>query len=65
MTFLRQSPRSRSVALSLGAVSLLASSALAQRTSLDQRIQRIIDRPEFAHAIWGIQLTSLDSNRVI
>jgi D-alanyl-D-alanine carboxypeptidase/D-alanyl-D-alanine-endopeptidase (penicillin-binding protein 4) len=65
MTLLSQLPRSRSVALSLGAASLLASSALAQRTSLDQRIQRVIDRPEFAHAIWGIQLTSLDSNRVI
>jgi len=65
MTILRRLPHFRSVALSLGAVSLLASSALAQRASLDQRIQRIIDRPEFAHAIWGIQLTSLDSNRVI
>ncbi len=50
-------------------VSSLASvprgTALAQRMPLDRRIQRIIDRPEFAHAIWGIQFTSLDSNRVV
>ena len=32
---------------------------------LDRRIQRILDRPEFAHAMWGIQFTSLDSNRVV
>jgi D-alanyl-D-alanine carboxypeptidase/D-alanyl-D-alanine-endopeptidase (penicillin-binding protein 4) len=65
MTFLRQLPRFRPIALSLGAVSLLAGSAVAQRVPLDQRIQRVTDRPEFAHAIWGIQLSSLDSNRVI
>jgi len=65
MTFLRQLPRFRPIAVSLGAVSLLASSAVAQQAPLDQRIQRVIDRPEFAHAMWGIQLTSIDSNRVI
>jgi len=65
MILLRKIPRPRSLALSLAAATSLASSALAQRTGLDQRIQRIIDRPEFAHAIWGIELTSLDSNRVI
>src|SRR6476661_8159492 len=65
MILLRKTPRPRSLALSLAAATSLASSALAQRTGLDQRIQRIIDRPEFAHAIWGIELTSLDSNRVI
>ena len=32
---------------------------------LDRRIQRVIDRPEFAHAIWGIQISSLDSGRVV
>jgi D-alanyl-D-alanine carboxypeptidase len=65
MILLRKIPRPRSLALSLAAATSLASSALAQRTGLDQRIQRIIDRPEFAHAMWGIQLTSLDSNRVL
>src|SRR5262252_10815502 len=65
MPLLRQLPGRRSLAVPLGAVFLLASSALAQRAPLDQRIQRVIDRPEFAHAMWGIQLTSLDSNRVI
>jgi D-alanyl-D-alanine carboxypeptidase/D-alanyl-D-alanine-endopeptidase (penicillin-binding protein 4) len=65
MTILRRLPRFRSVALSLGTVSLLATPTLAQRAPLDQRIRRVMDRPEFAHAMWGIQLTSLDSNRVI
>jgi D-alanyl-D-alanine carboxypeptidase/D-alanyl-D-alanine-endopeptidase (penicillin-binding protein 4) len=65
MTLLRQIPRPRSLALSLAAATTLAGSALAQQTALDQRIRRIIDRPEFAHAMWGIQLTSLDSNRVL
>src|SRR5262245_52399527 len=65
MRLLRQIPRPRSLALSLAAATTLAGSALAQQTALDQRIQRIIDRPEFAHAMWGIQLTSLDSNRVL
>ena len=32
---------------------------------LDSRIRRVIDRPEFAHAIWGIQISSLDSGRVV
>jgi D-alanyl-D-alanine carboxypeptidase len=65
MTLLRQTPRPRSLALSLVAATSFAGSALAQRAPLDQRIQRVIDRPEFAHAMWGIQLTSLDSNRVL
>jgi D-alanyl-D-alanine carboxypeptidase/D-alanyl-D-alanine-endopeptidase (penicillin-binding protein 4) len=61
----RRFSRSRSVALSLVTAASLSGTALAQRMPLDQRIQRIIDRPEFAHAIWGIQFTSLDSNRTI
>jgi len=65
MTPLRQISRPRSLVLSLAAATTLAGTAVAQQASLDQRIQRIIDRPEFAHALWGIQLTSLDSNRVI
>src|SRR5262249_1793890 len=65
MTLLRQILRPRSLVLSLAAATSLAASAFAQQATLDQRIQRIMDRPEFAHAMWGIQLTSLDSNRVI
>ena len=61
----RRFSRSRSVALSLVTAVSLSGTALAQRMPLDQRIKRIIDRPEFAHAIWGIQFTSLDSNRTI
>lgn len=56
---------SRSLGLPLLAASILASPSLAQRTPLEQRIRRVIDRPEFAHAIWGIQITSLDSNRIV
>src|SRR5512132_696080 len=39
----------------------IAGRATAQRMPLEQRIQRVIDRPEFAHAMWGMQFTSLDS----
>ena len=65
MTILRHLPRSRSLVLALTTASSLAGPALAQRMPLDRRIQRVIDRPEFAHAMWGIQFTSLDSNRVV
>ena len=44
---------------------VVASTALAQPVPLEQRIQRIVDRPEFAHAIWGMQFTSLDSGRTV
>jgi D-alanyl-D-alanine carboxypeptidase/D-alanyl-D-alanine-endopeptidase (penicillin-binding protein 4) len=54
-----------SVALSISAATIVASTALAQPVPLERRIQRIVDRPEFAHAIWGMQFTSLDSGRVV
>src|SRR6266853_1530640 len=47
---------------------LLLASALvgtAQSNSLAQRIQRIMDRPEFRHALFGIEFYSLDSHQVI
>ena len=44
---------------------VVAGRAAAQRMPLDQRIQRITGRPEFAHAMWGMQFTSLDSGRVV
>src|SRR5690349_10404678 len=53
------------VAVALLAQTSLAQPALAQREPLERRIQRIMDRPEFAHALWGIQVSSLDSNRVL
>src|SRR4051812_13397378 len=55
----------RSVALSVSAATIVASATLAQPVPLERRIQRIVDRPEFAHAIWGMQFTSLDSGRVV
>ena len=46
---------------------LLASASVgtAQSNSLAQRIQRIMDRPEFRHALFGIEFYSLDSHEVI
>jgi N-acyl-D-amino-acid deacylase len=45
----------------------VAAPACAQTTadSLSERIQKVIDRPEFAHANFGIEFISLDSGRVI
>src|SRR5256885_6309231 len=46
---------------------LLASASVgtAQSNSLAQRIERIMDRPEFRHALFGIEFYSLDSHEVI
>jgi PBP4 family serine-type D-alanyl-D-alanine carboxypeptidase len=35
------------------------------RGTLAERIQRVVDRPEFRHAMFGIEFFSLDSNRPI
>ncbi|HUQ82763.1 MAG TPA: D-alanyl-D-alanine carboxypeptidase/D-alanyl-D-alanine-endopeptidase [Gemmatimonadaceae bacterium] len=56
---------SRTVALALAAVPTLSAHASAQRPPLEARIRQIMERPEFAHATWGIQFTSLDSGRVV
>ena len=53
------------IAVTLLAQTSLAEPALAQREPLERRIQKITDRPEFAHAFWGIKVSSLDSNRVL
>ena len=42
-----------------------ASASMAQSTPLAKRIQTIMDRPEFRHAIWGIQFYSLDKGKAI
>src|ERR1700720_4137311 len=39
-------------------LSLIAAPAFAQ-LSLDQRIQAVMDRPEFRHASWGIEFYDL------
>ena len=46
---------------------LLASASVvtAQSTTLEQRIESIMDRPEFRHAIFGIEFYSLDTRRVL
>jgi len=56
---------SRTLALTLLATSSFASPVAAQRPPLEERIRAVIDRPEFAHAMWGMQFTSLDSGRVV
>ena len=46
-------------------LAFLASSALAQSESLDQRIRKIMERPEFAHSRFGIEFYSLDTGKVV
>src|SRR2546430_9664078 len=43
----------------------IASASIAQSTTLAQRVQSIMDRPEFRHAIFGIEFYSLDAGKVI
>src|SRR5437667_669656 len=42
-----------------------ASASMAQSSTLAQRIQIIMDRPEFRHAIFGIEFYSLDAGKVV
>jgi N-acyl-D-amino-acid deacylase len=54
------------VALSLFFLSMQTLPARAQsEASLAQRIQKVIGRPEFAHANFGIEFYSLDTGKVI
>src|SRR5204863_7537729 len=39
--------------------------SIAQSTTLAQRVQSIMDRPEFRHAIFGIEFYSLDAGKPI
>src|SRR5438132_3680447 len=43
----------------------IASASIAQSTTLAQRIQSIMDRPEFRHAIFGIEFYSLDAGKPV
>jgi D-alanyl-D-alanine carboxypeptidase/D-alanyl-D-alanine-endopeptidase (penicillin-binding protein 4) len=55
---------SKAIAISL--LLLLHASVLqAQSNTLTQRIQSIMDRPEFKHALFGIEFYSLDKGKVI
>jgi PBP4 family serine-type D-alanyl-D-alanine carboxypeptidase len=49
------------------AVAACAASALPAQSggTLAERVQRIVDRPEFRHAMFGIEFYSLDSNKPI
>src|SRR5436190_4455552 len=44
---------------------LLLNASIIQAQSMAQRIQVIMDRPEFKHALFGIEFYSLDKNKVI
>jgi PBP4 family serine-type D-alanyl-D-alanine carboxypeptidase len=55
---------SKAIALSL-LLLLNASILQAQSNALAQRIQSIMDRPEFKHALFGIEFYSLDSHQLL
>ncbi len=42
-----------------------ASAALQAQPAPDARIRAVMDRPEFAHAIWGMEFYDLDSKTVL
>ena len=44
---------------------LSAAAVPAQSDTLAQRVQAIMDRPEFKHAMFGIEFYSLDNGKVI
>lgn len=46
-------------------IGLAGASAAQPGVSLADRIQRIVDRPEFRHAIFGIEFYSLDSGKPV
>jgi D-alanyl-D-alanine carboxypeptidase/D-alanyl-D-alanine-endopeptidase (penicillin-binding protein 4) len=48
----------------LALVALCAASAAAQPT-LDQRMQQVMERPEFVHAIWGMEFYDLGAKRTV
>src|SRR5678815_4689162 len=57
--------RARMLLLPMLAAPAFVTPLTAQQSPLGERIQRVMNRPEFAHAMWGIQFTSLDSGRVV
>ena len=57
--------RVRTLLFPILAAPAFATPLIAQRAPLGERIQPVINRPEFAHAMWGIQFISLDSNRTV
>jgi dihydroorotase/N-acyl-D-amino-acid deacylase len=55
-----------SILLSISFFAFQVSSSRAQSdNSLAQRIQKVVSRPEFAHANFGIEFYSLDSGKVV
>jgi D-alanyl-D-alanine carboxypeptidase/D-alanyl-D-alanine-endopeptidase (penicillin-binding protein 4) len=52
------------IALSVVAAATLAAPLAAQPTP-DRRIQQVMDRPEFAHATWGMEFYDLGSRKTV
>ncbi len=46
-------------------VSLCASSPLVAQPAPDARIRAVMERPEFAHASWGMEFYDLDAKKVV
>ena len=44
---------------------LLGTSALHAQPAPDARIRAVMDRPEFAHASWGMEFYDLDARKAI
>ncbi|HKV27796.1 MAG TPA: D-alanyl-D-alanine carboxypeptidase/D-alanyl-D-alanine-endopeptidase [Candidatus Acidoferrales bacterium] len=58
--------------ISVACFGLLACTALCGQTptsavtnTLTQRIEQVMDRPQFAHAIFGVEIYSLDSDKIL
>src|SRR5258708_6300437 len=68
-TTLRNHPRKLFVSASVTALLLLPAQVQRVRAqspaTLAERIQRVINRPEFAHANFGIKFVSLDTGKVL
>jgi PBP4 family serine-type D-alanyl-D-alanine carboxypeptidase len=47
------------------ALAVLLAPTLNAQGTLDQRIQQVMDRPEFVHAVWGIEFYDLGAKRTV
>ena len=46
-------------------VLVLAGAAASRAQSLGERVEKVLARPEFAHAFWGIEFYDLDSGKAV
>jgi PBP4 family serine-type D-alanyl-D-alanine carboxypeptidase len=57
--------RRRLLAASLVLLSLAAPLAAQAPATLAERIERVLERPEFKHALWGIEFLDLEANQPV